>query len=64
MYAFVARNWPWLSLLGLAFVVTMPEDLPDGWKDCPRWTWGWVRKGLQIFVSFRTPAPPAEKPKC
>jgi hypothetical protein len=64
MHIFIKNNWPWLSLLGLALVVTMPAELPSSLKAAPAWGWAWLRGTLQVFVSFRTPpVPAAEKVK-
>jgi hypothetical protein len=44
-----------ISLFGLAFVVTMPEEPPASVGEIPRWLYNWVHDGLKAFVSFRSP---------
>ena len=50
-----------LSLLALAFIVTMREELPDSLGDLPDWLYGWLHDALKAFVSFRTPNQPTQK---
>ena len=64
LIGFVSRNWPVLSLLGLAFVVTMRDQLPAPFNrvEAFNWLYGWLHDGLKTFVSFRAPsAAPKEK---
>ena len=55
---FVRENQAVLALLGLAFVVRMPEDPPPPLDKVPfiAWHWHWFREGMLTFVSFRAPA--------
>ena len=53
----VSQHQAVLSLAALAFIVTMPEELPEGWADIPDWLYGWLHTGLKTFVSFRSPKP-------
>jgi hypothetical protein len=57
--AFISRHVELLSLLALAFVVTMREELPYplnrfAWLN---WLYGWLHDALKTFVSFRSPKP-------
>lgn len=49
-----------VSLLALAFVATMREELPKPFKDWPlcAWWYGWLHDGLKAFINMRTPTPP------
>ena len=63
---FLTANGPVLSLLALAFIVTMREELPPPLDRVPVlvWLYGWLHDALKTFVSFRSPAPkspPEEK---
>ena len=54
----VKNNEAVLALLGLAFVVTMPEEPPAPFNKVPIivWGWHWFHEGMRTFVNFRTPA--------
>ena len=56
-WQFVQEHEAVLSLLGLAFVVTMPEELPSPFNKVPLivWGWRWLHEGMRTFVNFRTP---------
>jgi hypothetical protein len=63
---FLTANGPVLSLLALALIVTMREELPPPLDQIPVlvWLYGWLHDALKTFVSFRSPAPkgpPEEK---
>jgi hypothetical protein len=58
---FVQNNTAVLGLFALAFIVTMPDELPDSWRDIPDWLYNWLHLGLKTFVSFRAPGAPKEK---
>jgi hypothetical protein len=55
---FIHGNGPVLSLLALAFVVTMREELPPPFNRVQLfcWLYGWIHDGLKTFVSFRSPS--------
>ena len=55
---FIKDNEAVLALLGLAFVVTMPETPPAPFDRVPLivWWWRWFHEGMRTFVSFRTPS--------
>jgi hypothetical protein len=57
---FVTQHEAVLSLFALAFIVTMPAELPEGWANIPDWLYGWLHDGLKAFVSFRSPKAPTE----
>jgi hypothetical protein len=63
-YQFLVNHEAVIGLLILAFVVTMRETLPPPFDQTPVlvWLYGWLHDALKTFVSFRTPAPPKEKP--
>jgi hypothetical protein len=46
-----------ICLLGLAYAVTMPDELPPPFNRSPvlNWLWAWFHSGLKAFVSFRSP---------
>lgn len=54
---FIFDNGAVLSLLALAFIVTMREDLPAPLNRAAVlvWLYGWLHDGLKTFVSFRAP---------
>lgn len=54
---FITANGPVLSLLGLAFVVTMREELPPPFNRVAffNWCYAWIHDALKTFVSFRGP---------
>jgi hypothetical protein len=58
---FIGTHEAVLGLVALAFIVTMPEELPSGWRDIPDWLYGWLHNGLKTFVSFRSPSSPAKE---
>jgi hypothetical protein len=57
LWQFVKNNEAVLALLGLAFVVKMPEHPPAPFDKVPFicWCWNWFRDGMLTFVNFRTP---------
>lgn len=60
--AFVSRHAEVIGLLGLAFVVTMRDELPAPFNRVALlvWCYGWLHDALKTFVSFRGPSKPAE----
>ena len=54
----IADNKGLIALLGLAFVVTMPEEPAPPFDKIPFivWWWHWFHEGMRTFVNFRTPA--------
>lgn len=54
---FVSAHSGLLSLLGIAFVVTMREELPYPLSRLRvlAWLYGWAHDALKVFVSTRGP---------
>jgi hypothetical protein len=52
-----------LSLLALAFICTMREQLPSPFNRIGafNWLYGWLHDALKVFISLRGPAPQSEK---
>lgn len=58
LYGFAAMHEAIVSLFLLAFIVTMPPDVPAlSVKAAIRWLYGWLHDALKTFVSFRSPSP-------
>ena len=57
VWQFIQDHEAVISLFGLAFVVTMPDDLPAPFNRAPFlvWCWNWLHTALKTFVSFRAP---------
>jgi hypothetical protein len=57
VWQFLKNNEAVLALLGLAFVVKMPEEPPSPFNKVPIivWSWHWFREAMLTFVNFRTP---------
>ena len=60
---FIHSNGPVLSLLLLAFIVNMREELPAPFNRIQAvvWLYGWLHDALKTFVSFRSPSATKEK---
>ena len=60
---FLRENEAVISLLVLAFVVTMREELPPPFNRVSlfNWLYGWIHDALKAFVSFRAPQRPDSK---
>jgi len=48
-----------VSLVTLAFIIAMPDNLPDPFAKCQplAWAWGWLHGGLKTLISLQHPAP-------
>ena len=57
VWQFVIDHEAVICLIGLAFAVTMPDDLPAPFSRSPFlvWWWSWFHNGVKAFVSFRSP---------
>jgi len=60
MLHFLSNHGEILSVLALALIAAMPEELPSSVSQLPKWLYGWLAHGLKTFVSFRAPGDKAK----